>query len=686
MPQQEKKQDITKYLTKEQRESYEFVRKRIGQLKESRQNVFGDNLEEIWNQADKDYIPHRLKTKGRRIVATDDEKGWRGHFTTIGSDDWQSDNSQPNPFIKIQTALGILVDRNPGAVFLPGSKRYEGSTKLMKNLYQRNWEIARSKQQLKLFIFNLAKYGWAIARTYPLIIKRKVKQLVEYNEENPDKSVYEEKEITEYNDVFRENLDPWNCWIDDMARPNNHFSLRDWCWRKVYSWDVFKEEFGDRKLFKYVQKGGVTRSSLKSNKEKKFKEEDLIEVYFYENKIRDLFMVIANDVPVVIEPLPISDSQGNKKLSCWQTYWMLRHAESPYGIGLHEAMKQDQEMLDRVRNMTLDQLVLSIYKMFFYSSTEMLEETGHIKIRPGVGKQVVNPKDIQWLEVPGPGVEAWKGLEMLKKDIDDASAVTPPLEGEVTGKTAFEIAQAKEAALKRLKTPLANIAEALEEDAYLTISITQMIYSIPEIYKIAEPSKIEEYIKEVEGDPALYGRDEEGNFIAKVYREVQLGLERDEKGNLVETEDLRFFRIKPKGLQWEGVVRIIPESILVVSRELDKAMDLEMINILSPMLAQPPYLYVKIAKQLLKIYDKDPKDWLPDNWLTPEATKLPLIVPTMEQQGERQGAIPRETMRAEAKITPLVGPQRVVPEAEVVPEKSPFRKLTKFMKKITPFK
>ena len=100
--------------------------------------------------------------------------------------------------------------------------------------------------------------------------------------------------------------------------------------------------------------------------------------------------------------------------------------------------------------MTIDQLTLSIYKMFFYQGTQSITETGDIKITPGAGKQVLDPKNINWLEIPGPGSEAWKGLEIFKKDMDEASGITDPLLGIITGKTAFEIAQAKESALKAL--------------------------------------------------------------------------------------------------------------------------------------------------------------------------------------------------------------------------------------------
>lgn len=619
MPKEEEKKQFSSSMLKEKdRKQFEFVTGRILDLQQSRTNHYNTNLDVLWAEADRAYVPHRLKTKAKRAVVTDEDKGWRGALVDLGSRDWQSDISQANPFIKIQTALSILVDQNPSGVFTPASKRFTAINELMKQLYQRSWEKAGSKSQLELFIHNLAKYGWAIARTYPLRIARKVRILKEYDQEEPDNSVYEEKEVVEFNDIMRENIDPRNAWIDDMARPNNPLSLRDWCWRKVYDMDVAKEEFGKYKNWKYVEAGGTiteTVTSYKNTGKTLSVNNKLVEILFYENKLKDLFMVIANGVPVIIEPLAVSDANGNKKLSLWQSFWNLRHAESLYGIGIYEAIRYDQAMLDRVRNMSIDQLTLSIYKMFFYQGTQSLTETGDIEIAPGRGKQVLDPKNISWLQVPGPGNEAWEGLDRFRKDVDEASGVGDPLLGNVTGKTAFEIAQAREAALKRLKTPLNNILQALDQEGYITVSLIQLLYSIPEVYKIVDQPLIDNYLKEIQSDPQLFERDEEGNFNALVFPEFPLNLDQDEEGNLVETKETQFFRIKPAFLKWDGMINIKAQSLLTPSKQIDKALDLEMYNMLIPLLANDPMQYSKIAKSIVKLYDKDPKDILPENWL-----------------------------------------------------------------------
>jgi len=308
---------------KKDTEIKDFVSSRITELQEARKNVFGINLESIWRQADKDYVPHQLGKVGKKVLVQDEELGLASsRRVEVGKDNWQSDNSIPNPYIKIQTALSLMVSKNPSAVFTPRKSKYEANTMVQKELYKMSWEEAKSLQQLRLFVFNLAKYGWAIARTYPLILKRPTRVLMDYDPNDPTKNIYQNKMSTEYNGVFRENLDPWKSWIDDMSKPNNPFSTRDWCYAKEYSYDTLKEEFGKYPNFKYIDKGASEEIGDVKGKESKqeYETKDVKIAYFYENRIKDHFVVMVDKIMLVNEPLPISDPEGNKKLSLWHSY------------------------------------------------------------------------------------------------------------------------------------------------------------------------------------------------------------------------------------------------------------------------------------------------------------------------------------------------------------------------------
>jgi hypothetical protein len=685
-------------LTKDERASFTHYKSRIQELQEARRLAhYNTNIEETWRDADRDYVPHRLSgTGGKKVFVEDETKGWRSSIVKLGSNQWQSNISKANPFTKIQTALSILVDKNPSGVFMPTAEKYQSTNELMKQLYERSWEVAKSKEQLKKFVFNLAKYGWAIGRTYPYKLTRKVKELTKYDPDDPSKSEYEEREVVEYNDIYRENLDPWNCWIDDMARPNDDFSVRDWAWRRVMSVDSAEEEFGKYPRWEEAKNSapGNVNDVIWARKGtdigKRFKESDLMEVLYYENRLKDLFMVVINGVPVIIEPLPISDHNGVKKLSMWQAYWNLRHAESPYGVGIYEAIRYDNATLDRVRNMTIDQLTLSIYKMFFFQGTNALSETGDIKIAPGVGKQVLDPKNVNFLQIPGPGKDAYEGMRFLQEDVDEASGVTDALVGTSDEKTAFQSAVNKEAALKRLKNPLDNIISALTTEGYITVSLISMVYSLPEIIPLTDEDLISEYLQEIDGDPTLFDRDENGTFQAKLFPEFPLNIDKDDQGNLIETKDTKFFRIKPESLKWNGVINIKPQSVLTPSKQVDKAMDLEFYNSAIPVIAQvalerqtaeqlqqPTDIdnlpHGKILKSMIMTYERDVDEVIPDAWLEEQSVgDQPLFVPSITAEQEApQGP--------QAPQAPQAQPNPQAPNSQNIAQKAisainPFKK------------
>jgi hypothetical protein len=619
MPDKNKKQvgGSPKYTTKELKLK-NFICQRISELKDTRKDVFGMDLETVWRQADKDYVPHKLSKGVQKTLVQNEDEGLASRYVEIGKAQWRTDNANMNPYIKIQTALAIIIARNPSVDLTPDSEKYEQTTKIQEELYKKSWEKAKSLEQLKLFAFNLAKYGWAVARTYPKVIKNPSKVVINYDPEK-DKQKYETTESVEFNGVFRENLDPWKTWIDDRSLPNRPTSTRDWCFAKDYSWHQLEKEFGKTKNFKHIQTGrsdDVDESSKESMKTILQKDNKI--VYFYENLDKDTIAVVCDGILLKSEPLPLSDGRGNKRLSLWHTNWTLRHAESPYGIGINEAMRHDKVLYDKLRNMSVDQIILSIYKMFFYSGTDQMDGDGKIEVRPGVGVQVTDPKNMNILQVPGPGKDAYMGIEMMQKAIDDASGIGKELMGQTEEKTAFQSAQNAEFGLRRLKTPLENITSALETDSELIQIIHEMIYSIPEVIKITNPDTIKAYFEEIQGDPELYERDAEGNFSAKLYPEQQMGIDTDDEGKLIESEESKFFRLKPSGLKWEGMIRVKGQSLLIETKALAKQMVTDVFNIVTPLFMQPAELVMKPIKELLKKYDLDWKDWVPDMWMQPQ--------------------------------------------------------------------
>jgi hypothetical protein len=606
----------------------DFVAGRVKEMQDFRKSL---KIEEEWKEADVEFEPSDLDSREKRThFEADQETGLRSRLVPISDtdEDWRSRNSDPILASKIQTALSIIIDQNPEAKLTAYGKKFEYRTALAYAMWKRNWGISGAKEIYKLFILNLAKYGWAIGRTYPRIIKYE-KDIYTEKGETPDGNKYNRVTNTWFNDVAKENLNVFRTWIDEQTKPYDDYSSNDCYYEKDYSYDAAQAEFGHYDNFdKYILPG----ASLKMDYEKESKAEkdddlkirkDIVTIGFYENRLKDLYVIRIPKLKAVLHYCPLPNDDG--MLSTWHTPWMLKSSDTPYGISIWKMIKQNKELYDKMQNMTMDQIVLSIYKAFFYTGTSSLVGDGKIKIKPGVGYQIVNGK-IDWNEVPGPGKDAFAGLEYLKSKMDDDSAIVPILEGDATqGKTLGQSLHAKEAALKKMKLPVDNIADAIEQDAYITLSWMSQVYSTPEVMDFAELQDIQNYDMEngtthdkIYGNMNPETNQPQGPFKATYYPQMALGVE-SQGGKLIESKKDRFFQVgedfSTDDMKWRGIFKVIPKSIVAPSAELEKQRKMELFNIIVPLLPQPAQVFGKAVQQLIRIQEEDPLDWLPDEWI-----------------------------------------------------------------------
>lgn len=658
----------------EQDPDLKFFLERKSQLKQARLN---SGIEEIWRQAEADYLPHELGTPKKKYLV-ENIRTEVSTFVNLARDEWRSKVSKNEPFIKIQTALSVLFDRNPEAYFEPGLKRFEATTNLVQELYHKTWAnpVIGSKRELRKFIFTQAQYGWAPARRYYKRVVRKDMMTVDKFNTQTNEFEYKKQDMIDVDDVFFESKSPWDCWIDDMAKPDDPRSRRDWMWKETYDKETFEATWP--KMKGKINFTSLTSSEVNNNNtsvsttQQKFTSTNLAEVWFYENRILDKFLIICQDKLVDSTPLQRTD----KELSLVDTYWLMRNPSCPYGIGVNEIMRGNKVLLDRIRNMTIDQVVLSIYKMFFYSNAEQLDDEGGetIQIEPGKGKKVIDPKNISWLVQPGPGQDAYSMIEMLKKDIEDDTGITRTLGGEVTGKTLGEVVEAKEGALKRLATPLRNIKTALEWDAKLCVTLMQMVYSVPKVFSFTDPELIKEYIAQVEDDKDRYFVDINGVFNAIKYREFQLNLEKSPTGLFQKSEQKSFWMVKPSLLDWQGDITIKVESMVEMSKPLERQMKLEMSNLLLPLIEKmslSPSLVpvlIKPVKQILKLYEEDPTKWLADEFLNPPPPAPPSPPPVKESVSINYKDAPPEIQR---QMESAAGFEPAVASLPIAPPKAP---------------
>lgn len=580
------------------------------QLLSSRQSVYGLDIDSQMRRWDKLYFRRQADIPASEL------------------DPNQRPLAINNAFGKIQTAVSLLVDRNPKYILEADNPKYKATRALLKSLGEKSFMRTNSLGQLKLSIFNQAKRGWFVGRTYNRQIETGGRFLTGVDDRG--RRAYDTRLVKKLDDVQYMNLSNYNTWLDEQTKPEDFYSTRDWMWREVWHIDDLRRVFPESEFpnMKHVGSGGDTRETIESNEAQSSTEHSgnspqstkpgMTELFFYENHIEDKFIVEMNNVMVVWEPLP----QWNKQLSCTYGYWHLRGDDTPYGIGIVEEMENDEELIDRVLNMDMRQLLLTIAPAGFHNGTDDPEDE-NMKITPGVMRRVLDPKSITFLQIPEGNGKGLEKVQWLQTKQDDKTGITKAIEGgqvETETGTAFEAGLQREGGLKRLRLPLKSLQYALTREFDNRIALIQQTYSQYDVEELVDQEKINEFLKEVEEDKDSYYIDNEGipgeeKFYAKKFREEFLSVEQAENGEYVESEQEAFFRIKPEMLNFKGKASVDIDSLLITSAELEKADTLRMVNLLAPLFAGPKETNAKLAKQLLQSHGKETDKWLPQDWI-----------------------------------------------------------------------
>ena len=630
----------------EEAKIYRQWRNRKFALLNSRNNVYGLNIDAEMRRFDKKYFRRMADIPASEL------------------DPNQRPLAINNAFGKVNTALGILVDSSPEYLLEEDDPKYTATRSFVKALGEKSFRNTNSLGQFKLSVHNCAKRGWFCGRTFNRQIFHDARFLKGINKTG--KRRYETRLVTKMDDIQYMNLNNFNVWLDEQSRPEDFLSTRDWMWREVWYIDDLKRTFPVKEFpnMAYVKAGGDTRESIQglftrntsnmTGVSPQTQKKGMTEVFFYENQYSDTFIMECNNVMVIAEPLP----QNNKRLSCTYGYWSLRGDDTPYGIGIVEAMENDEELIDRILNMDMRQLLLTISPMGFYSGTSDFEDE-NIKISPGIMRRTLDPKSVSWLQIPQGNQTGQQAIEWLETKEDAKTGITPKLAGENNDQpgqmTAFEVGVDREAGLKRLALPLKSLQYALSWEFYNRISLIQQTYTDYEVQHLVDKQEIFDYLDEIKANKDYYFIEHEGipgkeKFWATKYKKASLGLERDADGNFSESETTAFFPVKPEYVEFSGYVHVKAESLLTTSDALDQANTLRMTNLLVPLLQGKPEMNAKPAKQLLKSFDMDPKDWLPQDWLDFLAGKKP-AAPTPVAAGG-PGAAPTASPAAPSTVVP----------------------------------
>ena len=284
----------------DEKKVYDEYLVRKAELLKSRDNVHGININDQMRGFDTKYFNRQANIPASELDAD------------------QQPVAINNAFGKIQTALSILIVHNPNFLLDERLMKFSANRELIRGLLKKSWQRTDSLFQFILFVFNMAKRGWAVGRTYHKLIEHKARFRKEETIDpvtGEKKVTWDEKKIKKSDDVAFVNMDNHNCWIDEEARPFDFFSARDDMWREVWHIDKVRATFPEDEFpnMKYVKEGGNVSERVEGGDtqatQQREQKKGMVELYFYEHQFDDRFIVEINKVMVVWEPLP----QNNKR-------------------------------------------------------------------------------------------------------------------------------------------------------------------------------------------------------------------------------------------------------------------------------------------------------------------------------------------------------------------------------------
>lgn len=549
--------------TKKEQKRVKELQDRFEQMKKAEDKK---NLRKKLEKWDKLYVPHQ--------------------FDKIGLKKWQSKSAKNIAFTKIQTAIAVLIAQNPSFQFFPRTNQDKPNIPLWEALVDYTNDVGKAKRQLKKFFFNLLKDGTAIGQEYWKHDTREVEFETSYDPEK-DKSKYEEKTIEDFNNPYWTVLNREDIYLDEKAtswNPKDEHPIRDWFKVVKYDEDEFKVRFPEEKYPNAkVCKPGGELTNTEIDKTMLTVGKNQYEVLFYENKPKDQFSIVCNGVLLRDRPLPYK----HKQLSIFGAKCFEKPKDVD-GIGICEAIENDEAMLDTLSNTRIDQIILDIYKVLIIGYGEELEDE-ELELEPNKILRLRDPNVAKWSESGKVGAEPFREEAVIKADIDEKTGITKELIGAIPRRrqTATESAISREAGLRRVKTLLENVEDAMEVQCRLRIGMIKQIYNIPASKEVIKEGGMER--------------------VKHKYRTVRLPVEMKEIRGFAPAMEENVIEIIPDYLMGEPDIKIKHLSMLPISEALVKQNKMQFYSLIG----NHPYTDTfKAYRNLCEAWKEDPEDWM----------------------------------------------------------------------------
>jgi len=446
----------------------------------------------------------------------------------------------------VHTVVSLVIKQNPELQFIASTEQDNKKSIVIQHCYDYINEKANFKLQNFYTSLSAARFGTGIQEGYYRADRRRIKDIEKYNPETGELKT-KEREITEYNDIYWKNRDITTFFPDNRAKDME--DAIDCFTRDVISRDQF-DFYYDKKRYKNIDlvkqsKGWFDSENDEYKVDSPFKDynTEKVEIIKYYNKLRDEKVTYANGVEIEYIPIPYR----HKQLPFARNVLFARSAEDFWGIGIPELIESEQATMDTILNIMIDRMKLNLNKPIF-SNDLGNDFNDKIELEPGLiipGDPSMNRE----LDISPPDKISFDMLEYVSKDSRRQIGMDDPMGGVKSGGTATENAIAKEAGLNRMGEPILMVESIfLERKGRLTVSMIQQFY--------AEPIRV----KKVAGE------------LVEEFRQLPINIQKvkSEMGEYkYEEAQNAYFTPKPSDLMWDGDVKVVANSTLPISRELE---------------------------------------------------------------------------------------------------------------------
>jgi len=498
-------------------------------------------------------------------------------------DDYQSNVKSPMASGRIDSLMHKL--RNVNLRFIVRPEDSEDSkdrakARVVQELMMRLFRKGSWQSQIQTGWLDCLIHGDGFYQVYYLKKTRKVKlpkveDLTEEEEQDlkDGKKVWEEKTITEYDDIMWEAIDENEIYWDPAARcfHGGPYEASYVIRKMVMSEDQFHAVFDNdpdaknlskvRPVGSYVDEDTPYFDAISSEVG-----ENYIKVLHYYNKPEDKYIVLANDIVIKSQPLPyIHKEIPILHIGAIPMNHRLRN------IGIVDRLSQIQSEEEILKNMVYDRLHDTKNPMWKVKNRiygEFSKAAQENRFKSGAMLPVYAQDDVMPMEYPALDFDIFRAIDMINQDATIATQVDPSQMGMsqkyVSATTSVMTKEQRDALVNSLLT---NWTREFTIGAYMVVSLMKQFYTVPRV-------------EDALGTEAKNRRVRlEGIEINPDTMEVV------KKG----TDEYSFFEIDPEYFDISGDwdITVAPESIEVMSKGLEMQKSQAALAQLAPFFVDP---------------------------------------------------------------------------------------------------